>query len=99
VRPRREDEAAMETPRPAKRAWRSLIARHLFAYLAVLAAGVVVVSAVFAREDLASALQRFDARWLPVVLGLTLLNYGLRFLKWGLLLRAIGKRFVSPGGR
>ena len=80
----------METPRPAKRGWRSLIARHLFAYLAVLAAGVVVVSAVFARDDLASALQRFDARWLPVVLGLTLLNYGLRFLKWSLLLRAAG---------
>lgn len=68
--------------------WRALVARHLFTYLALLAGVVVAVSVVFARDELAAALEAFDARWVPVVLSLTLLNYGLRFLKWELLLRA-----------
>ena len=70
--------------------WRALVARHLFLYLAVLAGVVVVVSIVFAREELGRALGSFDIRWLPVVLGLTLINYGLRFSKWVLLLRGGG---------
>lgn len=72
------------------RNWRAFVARHLFVYLAVLAGVVVAVSAVFARDELTAALTAFDARWLPVVLGLTLFNYALRFVKWGLLLRAAG---------
>ena len=34
----------------------------------------------------------FDPAWLPAILGLTLFNYGLRFWKWDLLLRASGLR-------
>jgi len=81
----------MDTPPTGRNArWRSFVARHLFAYLAGLAALVVVVSAVFARDELALAADRFALPWLPVVLGLTLLNYALRFWKWTWLLEGAG---------
>lgn len=70
--------------------WRRFIARHLFAYLAVLAGVVVAISVVFARDELSAALGRFDLRLIPAVLGLSLFNYGLRFLKWERLLRDSG---------
>jgi uncharacterized membrane protein YbhN (UPF0104 family) len=75
--------------------WRSFVARHLFAYLAVLAGLVVVVSAVFARDELALALDRFALPWLPAVLGLTLVNYALRFWKWTWLLGGAGVRIPT----
>ena len=82
----------MPTDQTPPRSWRTFVARHLFAYLAVLAGVVVVASAVFARDELEVAWRGLDVRWIPVVLGLTLFNYALRFWKWELLLRAAGIR-------
>ncbi len=42
------------------------------------------------------SMQRFDARFVPAILGLTLLNYLLRFVKWGYYLRLIGAPFIPP---
>lgn len=70
--------------------WRTLIARHLFGYLTVLAAIVVLVSVVLARDELSHAMAVFDARWVPLVLGLSVFNYGLRFAKWHRLLKDSG---------
>ena len=81
----------------AGRDWRQLVARHLFGYLAVLAAVVVVISAMLAREELALAASDFDLRWLPPVLGLSLFNYGLRFLKWHRLLSDVGVHVPFAG--
>lgn len=90
----------MPTGQSRPRSWRTFVARHLFAYLAALAAGVVLVSAVFARDELALAWKGLDVRWIPAVLGLTLFNYALRFWKWDLLLRASGVRVpVVPNAR
>lgn len=72
---------------PLRISWRTLIARHLFGYLTAVAAIVVLVSVVLAREELAHAVNVFDARWVPLVLGLSMFNYGLRFAKWHRLLR------------
>lgn len=74
----------------ARTSWRTLIARHLFGYLTVVAAIVVVVSVVLARDELAHAVNVFDVRWVPLVLGLSVFNYGLRFAKWHRLLHDSG---------
>lgn len=76
--------------RSAPIAWRALVVRHLFGYLAVLAGLVVAVSVVLAREELGVALREIDLRWVPVVLGLSLFNYALRFWKWHRLLLDAG---------
>jgi uncharacterized protein (TIRG00374 family) len=54
--------------------------------------GVVVIVALVLISDadaLALALRDFDWRLLPLVLGLTLLNYALRFVKWQYYLRLL----------
>lgn len=58
-----------------------------------LAFGMAVVLGLGVFADLpklADTLARFDWRLLPVILGLTLANYGLRFLKWQYYLRVLG---------
>ncbi len=55
--------------------------------------GLAVISAfVFLsdREALADAARSFDKRLLPLILALTLMNYGLRFLKWQYYLGRVG---------
>lgn len=71
---------------------RRFLSRHLFAYLAVLALVVVSVAAFLAREALVEAWRSFDRRLALPILGLSLLNYVLRFLKWHWQLRAVGGR-------
>lgn len=66
------------------------MARHLFVYLALVAAVVVVLSAVLARSSLAMGLSDFDGRVVPGVIFLSLTNYFLRFLKWERLLADVG---------
>ena len=54
--------------------------------------GVLVVSIIIVASDasaLADAFRAFDWRLTPVVLGLILLNYGIRFLKWQYYLRLV----------
>ena len=61
-------------------------------------AGVFVVAAVVLILDgdaLVSALNDFDWRLLPLVLGLTLANYLLRFVKWQYYLRLLGVSSLS----
>ena len=64
-----------------------------------LAAGFVVLlvlSLVADLGDVTAALADFHLRYIPVILGLTLLNYLLRFAKWHYYLRVLG---VFPGLR
>jgi uncharacterized protein (TIRG00374 family) len=64
-----------------------LIRRRIVAGILI---GIVVVLAVFIIGDasaLADAFRTFDWRLVPVILGLTLLNYLLRFVKWQFYLR------------
>ena len=60
-----------------------------------LAFGMAVVLALGIYGDfpkLARTMARFDWRLLPLILSLTLVNYGLRFLKWQYYLRLLGLR-------
>jgi uncharacterized protein (TIRG00374 family) len=58
--------------------------------------GVVIALVVISDADaLARALRDFDWRLLPLVLGLTLLNYALRFVKWQYYLRLLGVTSLS----
>jgi uncharacterized protein (TIRG00374 family) len=60
--------------------------------------GVVVVVAVVLFSDagaLSRALRDFDWRLLPLVLALTVANYGLRFVKWQYYLRLLGVSALS----
>jgi uncharacterized membrane protein YbhN (UPF0104 family) len=71
---------------------RAFFARHLYSYLAGLVGLVVLLSITFARKEIATALRAFDHQlWAPV-LGLTLVNYALRFLKWHRMLLDTGIR-------
>ncbi len=71
---------------------RAFLARHLFSYLAVVVAAAIGASILFARDELTNAWNQLD-RWIVVpVIGLTLVNYGWRFLKWQQLLAAVGVR-------
>ncbi len=61
--------------------------------LASLALGLVVVFALAIYGDLpkmSQALGRFEWSFIPAILGLTLLNYLLRFVKWHFYLKLIG---------
>ena len=60
--------------------------------------GVVVVVAIVILSDagaLSRALRDFDWRLLPLVLGLTILNYAMRFIKWQYYLRLLGVATLS----
>lgn len=60
--------------------------------------GVVVVVGVVILSDagaLSRALRDFDWRLLPLVLGLTILNYTMRFIKWQYYLRLLGVSSLS----
>jgi uncharacterized protein (TIRG00374 family) len=62
--------------------------------------GVVIIAALAIYADLprtVAALQRFVWHWLPLILLLTLCNYGLRFVKWHYYLGQIGAQGVSLG--
>lgn len=62
--------------------------------------GVLVSTGLAFYADLPAtrdALSGFQWRFLPAVLGLTLLNYLLRWLKWQLYLRILGVAGLSPG--
>ncbi len=72
---------------PAPRAWKTFVARHLYSYLALLCGLAVVVLFLFGREALGEAWASFRPAWAAPVLALSLINYGLRFLKWDRLLR------------
>lgn len=63
-----------------------------------LAFGVAVISALMIYGDVSqmgASLARFPWQYVPAVLGLTLFNYFLRFLKWSYFLRQIGVRGLS----
>jgi uncharacterized protein (TIRG00374 family) len=67
-------------------------------FLLSLALGALVFLGVVIYADfnsLAVALATFDWVLLPLILVLTLLNYGLRFVKWEFYLRVIGVRTLS----
>lgn len=61
--------------------------------------GVAVLATLMVFGDLhamARHLRGFPWGWLPAILGLTLLNYSLRFLKWHLYLRWVGADLSWP---
>lgn len=63
----------------------------------LLAVVVLVLLAMIADGgELLAALRRFDPRLLVPVLALSLLNYGLRFLRWELYLRSLAVRLTLP---
>jgi uncharacterized protein (TIRG00374 family) len=62
--------------------------------------GVVVVVAIIVVSDaqaLGRAMRDFDWRLLPLILGLSLLNYALRFAKWQYYLQVLGVRGLTTG--
>ena len=60
-------------------------------YSLTLALLIYVVMALWSDwHALAQALTEFPWAWLPLVIGLTLFNYGLRLLKWQWYLRVVG---------
>lgn len=61
--------------------------------------GVAVLAALVAFGDVHAMIRHlrgFPWAWLPVILSLTLFNYGLRFLKWHLYLRWVGAALPWP---
>ena len=70
---------------------RSYLARHLYSYLAAIVAIVAVITVTVARDDFLGAFSAVDLRLLALALGLTLVNYGLRFVKWQQMLNAVGR--------
>ncbi len=93
------DEAADHSAAPdpgGAEGWRRLLPR--FAAGLVFALVVVTALALFADlRELGDALAGFDW-WLTVpILGLTLINYGLRFVKWRIYLDRIGVRGIPAG--
>jgi glycosyltransferase 2 family protein len=69
--------------------------------LSVLLGMIVVVGlGIYADfPKLAQTISRFDWRLLPAILGLTLLNYGLRFVKWQFFLRVLDAPPLPTGRR
>ena len=65
-------------------------ARRTFAVAGLAAAAWIAAALVLGWRDLASALVAFGARGLLLVVLLSLINYGLRFLRWQALLAAVG---------
>jgi uncharacterized protein (TIRG00374 family) len=60
--------------------------------------GLIVIVAVLLYADVAqviASLERFRWGYLPLILGLTLLNYALRFVKWHVYLRLIDVHNIS----
>ncbi|MBS1254052.1 MAG: hypothetical protein MAG451_03108 [Anaerolineales bacterium] len=77
-------------------AWSDL--RNKIILSVIFGIAIAAVLAMFA--DLPrtlAALQRFDWRYLPLILGLTLVNYALRFVKWHYYVGQIGAGHVSLG--
>lgn len=65
-----------------------------------LALGVLVLLVLTLAADapsVAAAVGRFEWQLLPAILGLTLLNYLVRFVKWGYYLRLIGAPTIARG--
>lgn len=76
----------MSTPETERPAWQRWIIRHLFLYLAIIAGITVTVSILAARGQIVEALRGFPP-WLGLgVVGLSVLNYAIRFMKWDRLL-------------
>ncbi len=73
--------------------------KALWSRIAVgLALGLVVVVGTALLADvraIGQALTAFHWRYLPAVLGLTLVNYGLRFIKWHYYIRLVGARSLN----
>ena len=62
-----------------------------FVAAAVVGALLYLGASVYAGfDEMRSAFSRFAWGWLPVLVALTLTNYGLRFAKWHYLLRRLG---------
>lgn len=76
----------MPAPEKSRPRWQRWIVRHLFLYLALLAGVSVAVAIGAAHEALVGAMQGFPVRLAAVVLGLSVFNYAIRFLKWDRLL-------------
>jgi uncharacterized membrane protein YbhN (UPF0104 family) len=60
--------------------------------------GILVVFGLSFAADaprLLHVLARFDWTWLPLIIGLTLVNYGLRFVKWHYYLGVVGVRGIT----
>ena len=73
----------------ARTLWGSLRGKIALSFLLGLA--IIIALAIYADlSRLGSTLARFRWGYLPLVLGLTLLNYAFRFLKWEFYLRQVG---------
>lgn len=71
--------------------------RRLPIWLAVGAAIALAVGVLGDAPKVGAALSGFDWSLLPAILALTLLNYGIRFVKWEVYLRLIGAPHVPRG--
>jgi uncharacterized protein (TIRG00374 family) len=75
----------------------SLVGKTRRGFIYGLSLGIAVIVAVIvltSGEAFRRAIREFDWRLIPFVLGLTLSNYALRFVKWHLYLRWVGVRQV-----
>jgi uncharacterized protein (TIRG00374 family) len=70
--------------------------RTLPLWLALAAAVLLAVGVLGDLPSVAGLLARFRWELLPPILGLTVLNYALRFLKWQYYLRLIGAPPIAP---
>ena len=76
----------------------NLVRQHRGKLLLSIAFGVLVMLGLLIFGDLQqtmSALGQFQLQYLPVVIGLTLLNYALRYVKWHYYIRLLGATSVS----
>lgn len=68
------------------------LARRTFAVAGLAAAAWIVAALVLGWRELAAALAAFGVRGLVLVVLLTMVNYGLRYLRWQAFLAAVGAR-------
>jgi uncharacterized protein (TIRG00374 family) len=82
---------------PVERSRFGQMRRRLPLWLAVGAAVALAVGVLGDAPKVGAALAAFQWELLPAILGLTLLNYSIRFVKWEVYLRLIGAPRVPRG--
>jgi len=71
------------------------LTRKTFAVAGLAAAAWIVVAALMGWRQIAAALGRFGLGSFLLVAGLSLVNYGLRYLRWEAFLRTVGARIPA----
>jgi len=92
-----EDALNESTPRDRADGRGVGVRRALIGTLLAAAISIIVLSLLGDIGETGDAFRAFDWRLAPLILALTLWNYGWRFVKWRRYLRALGVRPLSTG--